>query len=63
MPHPQVGEATALVKVGEVAGELNGMRLVDVDVRSGARRRAAALVRAFFAEWSMLCGCRVLVSY
>ena len=39
VPHPQVGEATALVQVGEVAGEVHGVRLVDVDVRSGARRR------------------------
>ena len=39
MPHPQVGEATALVQVGEVAGEVHGVRLVDAGVRSGARRR------------------------
>ena len=39
MPHPQVGEATALVQVGEVAGEVHGVRLVDVDIRFGARRR------------------------
>jgi hypothetical protein len=31
-PHPQVGEATALVQVGEVAGEVHGVHLINVDV-------------------------------
>ena len=51
VPHLQVGEAAALVQVGEVTGEVHGVGRIDVAVGSGARRSGCCTRAGLLCRW------------